>query len=91
MFSGHFKSYFDVKKWLYLILGGVYFFPINAIILFIKNTQKHKRWDLLHEPIKAEHKSYLISRRRHCLLSRDFLPFILNYPNQTRRTLQGVG
>ncbi len=42
MFSGHFKSYFDVTKWLYLILWVVYFFPINAIILFIKNAHKHK-------------------------------------------------
>ncbi len=54
MFSGHFKSYFDVTKWLYLILWVFYFFPINTIILFIKNVYKHKRWDLLHEPITAE-------------------------------------
>ncbi len=92
MFSGHFKSYFDVTKWLYLILWVFNFFPINTIILFIKNVYKHKRWDLLHEPITAEQNQShpIISRWRHCLLSRDFLPFILNYPHQTQRTLQGV-
>ncbi len=62
--------------------------PINGIILFIqtdlqmRNAHKHKRWDLSHEPITAEHnKSYpIITRWMHCLLSRDIPPFILSYP-----------
>ncbi len=43
---------------------------------------QHKRWDLLHEPITADDKqSYpIISQWRHCLLTHDFFPFILNYP-----------
>ncbi len=62
--------------------------PINAIILFIQtdswtqNVQEHKRWDLSHEPITAEHnQSYpIILRWRHFLLSHDFPPFIFNCP-----------
>ncbi len=55
MFSVHFKSYFDVTKWLYLSVWVVYLFfslinafPLNAIILFIqtnsrtRNAQEHK-------------------------------------------------
>ncbi len=73
-----------------LILWAVYLlfisFPINAIIFLIQTdlqTHKHKRWDLLHEPIIADHNqsSPIIPRWRHCLLSRDFPPFILNYSN----------
>ncbi len=58
--------------------------PINPIILFVQthlrmwNMHKHKRRDLLHEPITAEYNqsSPIISRWRHCLLSCDCLPFI---------------
>ncbi len=46
------------------------------------NAHKHKRQDLSHEPITAKHnQSYpIILLWRHCLLSRDFPPLILNYP-----------
>ncbi len=73
--------------------------PINAIIKFIqtgsrtRDAHKHKRQDLLDEPITAEHyQSHPIHLRwRHCLLSRDFLPFILNYPPpKSQNALGGV-
>ncbi len=46
MFSGNFKSYFDVTKWLYLVCELFTYFlflffislPINTIILFIQTA-----------------------------------------------------
>ncbi len=66
MFSGHFKSYIDVAKWPYLNVWAVYLLflislHINAIILLIQtdlwmqSMLKHKRWDLSHKSITADH------------------------------------
>jgi len=73
---------FFFSYWLILYI------PITAIIVFIQtdpqtwNAHEHKRHDLAHEPITADHSHShpIISRWRHCFLSCDFPPFFLNYP-----------
>ncbi len=91
MFSGHFKSYFDVTKWLYLSVWVVYLLfkirlPINTIILFIQTDSRTRTGqNLLHEPITAEYnQSYPIIS-----LSHDFHPFILKYPQKLTAHFRG--
>ncbi len=57
-------------------------FTLTLLYCPFRLIHEHKRRDLSHEPITADHnQSYpIISRWRHCLPSRDFPPFILNYP-----------
>ncbi len=57
-------------------------FTFTLLYCPFRLIHEHERWDLSHEPITADHnQSYpIISCWRHCLPSRDFPPFILNYP-----------
>ncbi len=72
----------------YLSVLVVYFFPLPPLYCSFRlirktwNAHEHKRQDLAHEPITADHSHShpIISRWRHCFLSCDFLPFFLNYP-----------
>ncbi len=82
----HSKSYFEVTTWLYLSVWVVYFlfqisFLINTFLLFIltdlrtRNTQEHKRQDLSHEPITAEHnQSYPVIWQLHSTINSQWPP-----------------